>query len=265
MIAFGHSPGDRALVVATHPDDETLGAGGTIDRLVRSDVEVHVLVITSYMPPGNGRATDSGFREVELKVAAEVLGVAQCGLVWIDDERAQDPGLHLSELVHIIDVSHQFSIQALRPQALLMPADHAFHQDRQAVHTACFAAARPGREYRHTPNIVVGFAGRRIARGTATCSVGRSPSTPRNIGRSRRRHWPATRVRRSTIPIRAASPRCTPSAPLRGPPSEWVLQSCSCPTGWDIDVCVVAAMANPIEDIGATNSVLGRRWQVLPS
>ncbi|PWK80686.1 LmbE family N-acetylglucosaminyl deacetylase [Lentzea atacamensis] len=159
MIPFGLQRGDRVLVVATHPDDETLGTGGTIARLVRSDVEVHVLVITSYLPPGSRRATNSGFREVELKAAAEVLGVAQCGLVWIDDERAQDPGLHLSELVHTIDVSHELSIQALRPHALLMPADRAFHQDHQAVHTACFAAARPGGEHRHTPNIVVGFAG----------------------------------------------------------------------------------------------------------
>ena len=40
----------RTLVVAPHADDETLGCGGTIVRLVREGHEVTVAVMTGAMP-----------------------------------------------------------------------------------------------------------------------------------------------------------------------------------------------------------------------
>ena len=41
----------RALVIAPHPDDETLGAGGTIARLVENGTDVSVLVVSGHLPP----------------------------------------------------------------------------------------------------------------------------------------------------------------------------------------------------------------------
>lgn len=46
MSAFGLTSGQQVLVVAAHPDDETLGCGGTIARLVAHGVRVHVLAVT---------------------------------------------------------------------------------------------------------------------------------------------------------------------------------------------------------------------------
>ena len=34
---------DRVVIIAPHPDDETLGAGGTIARLVENGTDVHIL------------------------------------------------------------------------------------------------------------------------------------------------------------------------------------------------------------------------------
>ncbi len=39
---------NRILVVATHPDDETLGCGGTILRHKNEGDEVHWLIVTNY-------------------------------------------------------------------------------------------------------------------------------------------------------------------------------------------------------------------------
>ena len=41
----------KILVVAPHPDDETLGVGGTIAKLASEGHEVHVLVVSGHLPP----------------------------------------------------------------------------------------------------------------------------------------------------------------------------------------------------------------------
>ncbi|MGH3869131.1 MAG: PIG-L deacetylase family protein [Pseudonocardiaceae bacterium] len=62
--------GDRVLVVAAHPDDETLGAGGTIVRLAASGIEVHVLAVGCCRHP----SSDPVRRVREFDEACAVLG-----------------------------------------------------------------------------------------------------------------------------------------------------------------------------------------------
>jgi len=64
----------RAVVIAPHPDDETLGAGGTIARLVENGTDVSVLVVSGHLPP----LYDEGSFDVtrkETEQAFKVLGV----------------------------------------------------------------------------------------------------------------------------------------------------------------------------------------------
>ena len=42
---------EKVLVISPHPDDETLGVGGTIARLIDDGKEVHVLVVSGHLPP----------------------------------------------------------------------------------------------------------------------------------------------------------------------------------------------------------------------
>lgn len=56
---------DRAVVFAAHPDDETLGAGGTVHRLARQGTEVRVVVATlgrtpTRTPPRSRRPSSRG-------------------------------------------------------------------------------------------------------------------------------------------------------------------------------------------------------------
>jgi LmbE family N-acetylglucosaminyl deacetylase len=44
---LSHAPGERAIVLAPHPDDETLGCGGTIRLLLKSKRPVKVIFLTS--------------------------------------------------------------------------------------------------------------------------------------------------------------------------------------------------------------------------
>ena len=41
----------KLVVIAPHPDDETLGCGGTIARFAASGTEVSVLVVAGHLPP----------------------------------------------------------------------------------------------------------------------------------------------------------------------------------------------------------------------
>jgi LmbE family N-acetylglucosaminyl deacetylase len=49
LIPFTVSPpkGDKALILAPHPDDETLGCGGTIRLLLLRKTPVKVIFLTS--------------------------------------------------------------------------------------------------------------------------------------------------------------------------------------------------------------------------
>ncbi len=41
----------KAVIVAPHPDDETLGLGGTIKRLLKNKCKVSVLIVSGHLPP----------------------------------------------------------------------------------------------------------------------------------------------------------------------------------------------------------------------
>ena len=41
----------KALIIAIHPDDETLGAGGTIKKFTANKIDVSVLIVAGHTPP----------------------------------------------------------------------------------------------------------------------------------------------------------------------------------------------------------------------
>ncbi|MEU3046810.1 PIG-L deacetylase family protein [Streptomyces sp. NPDC006984] len=156
---FGLNPGDRVLAVAPHPDDETLGAGGTIARLTAAGITVHVLAVACLTQPRWGAPTDSRLRQEEFNAACDVLGVTGRRIAFSDTTPARDLAGHLAELIRLIEAGPDLSLAALEPAALLIPAAGAVHQDHQVVHQAAYAASRPSGNLRHWPRMVLGFRG----------------------------------------------------------------------------------------------------------
>jgi LmbE family N-acetylglucosaminyl deacetylase len=71
------SGSERVLVIAPHPDDETLGCGGTIAHHVEAQDHVCVLIVTdggSSRAGGRGRDEIRGLRESEATAAMRALG-----------------------------------------------------------------------------------------------------------------------------------------------------------------------------------------------
>lgn len=160
MSAFGLTPGQQVLVVAAHPDDETLGCGGTIARLVADGVDVHVLAVTVRAAPMWGAESTPITRLREFRVACDALGVMRRAVAWVDHTGTLDIAARPRAVVELIERHEQVSLRAVRPDALLIPAAGGFHQDHQVVHRAAFAAARVhGRGPQHTPPLVLGFRG----------------------------------------------------------------------------------------------------------
>ena len=158
QTCFGLAPGEAALAVATHPDDETLGAGGTLHRLAVAGIRTYVLIITCPRPPA-GRPCPTATRVAEFGAACDALGVTGRTLAWAGGDAGTAPGTHLRDLVTLIESGPQVSLEAVRPALLLIPSAAGFHQDHHDVHRACFAAARPSGSQGLAPRIVLGYAG----------------------------------------------------------------------------------------------------------
>ena len=41
----------NVVVIAPHPDDETLGLGGTIKRFTKNKINVSILIVSGHLPP----------------------------------------------------------------------------------------------------------------------------------------------------------------------------------------------------------------------
>src|SRR5262245_41518647 len=83
------------LVIGPHPDDQELGMGGTIARLVQQGHAVHIVDMT------NGEPTPHGSVETRAREAAEaakILGVSRTLL-----------GLKNREVVHNLESRHKLA------------------------------------------------------------------------------------------------------------------------------------------------------------
>src|SRR5689334_24964045 len=89
------------LAILAHPDDESLGFGGTLAKYAAAGVDVHLLTATRGEAGryGNIRPTDTGhpgreklgeIREAELRAAAATLGIKTVSLLDYEDARLDE-------------------------------------------------------------------------------------------------------------------------------------------------------------------------------
>ena len=125
----------RVLVVAPHPDDETLGVGGTIAKFAEQGHEVAVLVVSGHLPPLYSRE----HYELTVKEAGRafsVLGVATSRFLEI-------PATMIDEQpVGVLNGKVLGMIKEIEPHIVLCPFPDR-HIDHRVVFESVMVAARP--------------------------------------------------------------------------------------------------------------------------
>ncbi len=128
--------GDKVLVVAPHPDDEILGCGGTIKKIVSQGIEVSVLVVTRGKKELYTEERIINVRQ-EAKTAHQLLGVIETTFL---DFPAPD-----LDLVSISELSDAISevIGKLKPDTIFLPHRGDIHHEHKAVFNSTLVASRP--------------------------------------------------------------------------------------------------------------------------
>lgn len=137
----------RLMVVAAHPDDETLGFGGVLARYSSEGVETSLIIATRgergryldhrFDTPGHpGAVALAGIRERELHAAAGALGIGHVTVLGYEDQqldRAHDAGA-------VARIAAE--IRRVRPHVVLtFAADGAYgHPDHIAISQLATAA-----------------------------------------------------------------------------------------------------------------------------
>lgn len=125
----------RILVIAPHPDDETLGAGGTMAKHARQGDAVSVLFVSGHLPPLYPRDAYETTVE-EARRALEILGVA-------DSHFLEIPATMIaSEPVNVLNAKIGAIIRQVSPQIVLCPFPDR-HIDHRVVFDSVMVETRP--------------------------------------------------------------------------------------------------------------------------
>jgi LmbE family N-acetylglucosaminyl deacetylase len=132
-----------ALVIAAHPDDEVLGCGATIARLVSEGWEVHILIVAEGATSRSVKR-DTVIHQGELsnlaicaEAANNILGSTTLKLHTLPDNRMD--GLELLDVVKLIEVE----IVHHKPSLVLTHHAGDVNIDHRVLHDAVIAACRP--------------------------------------------------------------------------------------------------------------------------
>ena len=131
----------RVLVIAAHPDDEVLGAGGTIARLTSQGVECHLLIVTDGSS-SQYRNSDHlheiiEAKKIETKGCADLLGFKTI-------HYGELPDMKLDKTPHIV-INHVIEkvIDQIQPDTVFTHFWGDVNRDHQEVYKSTLVAVRP--------------------------------------------------------------------------------------------------------------------------
>lgn len=121
----------KILVVAVHPDDETLGCGGTLLRHRASGDEIHWLIVT-----------EAGNDALKLRRAAQIEQVRQA-YGFTDIHALGLPTTRLDQLAtgQLVGAISKV-IEAVAPEIIYLPFAYDIHSDHRIVFEAAYSCTK---------------------------------------------------------------------------------------------------------------------------
>ena len=132
---------DKVLVIAAHPDDEVLGAGGTIAKYVSEGAEVRVLIVTDGST--SQYRDDPKLLEIlegkkkETQNAMDILGVSQVLYGGMPDMK-----LDMTEHI-LVNQSIERVMDEYQPNIVFTHYHGDVNKDHQCVSQSTLVACRP--------------------------------------------------------------------------------------------------------------------------
>ena len=126
---------DRVLIVAPHPDDEILGVGGTIARLVSEGKSVSILFVSGHLPPIY-QIEDFEKTQSECVEAMRILNVEIFDFLKI-------PALTLSSYpTDKLNGAIKKFMDKVKPNVVFLPFPDR-HIDHRIIFDSCVVCCRP--------------------------------------------------------------------------------------------------------------------------
>ncbi len=125
----------KILIVAPHPDDETLGCGGTILKYVNQGYDVYWLICTEFYR--NGKTKDNiRIRNKEIESVSAKFGFTK--RFELNYTAAQLTPADIGPLIKkIADIMHE-----IKPTIVFLPNGSDIHTDHQIVFKAAFSCTK---------------------------------------------------------------------------------------------------------------------------
>ena len=127
----------KALIISPHPDDETLGVGGSIKRFIDNGVSVSILVVGAHMPPLYSEKEHEQTIHEAKKAFAE-LGVKNFNFLNIPATKINE--LPIAELNGMISKY----VYEFEPDTVFLPFPDR-HIDHKVVFESSIVSCRPNR------------------------------------------------------------------------------------------------------------------------
>jgi len=124
------------LVLAAHPDDETIGMGGTIKKLSKQN-NIHLCVLTD---GASAQYNDKKMileRKNQCKKSGKILGISN--YTFLDF-----PDMRLDSISHLeINRELEKIIRKFKPKIVYSPPSHDLNKDHRLVFDSALVATRP--------------------------------------------------------------------------------------------------------------------------
>lgn len=127
---------ERVLAIAPHPDDETLGCGGTLLRMAASGAALAWLIVTRISEEDGFTPQRVQGRDAEIEKVAGLLGFSEVFRLSLPTRQL--------DVLPMADLIEQFSgvFQAFKPEHVFLPHRSDVHSDHRVVFDAGAACAK---------------------------------------------------------------------------------------------------------------------------